>query len=214
MQNEAKKQSPSIELYGFPYNFYEETQKILEQHYPIQTVKDVQLNNLSEIHYAAWATLRASNPETLKKYEPEWDDNELSADVFIANINPNAIYPTWRYAIEVTVNDDIRMLAGVLTVSLPRGGTEKAIRIAYWIGEPFQDKGIGSRAIEKLISMVKATASYRRIEALVVPDNVRSIRILEKAGFEKEGMLRKVLKINGKWEDHNLYSFLIEDLDT
>jgi ribosomal-protein-alanine N-acetyltransferase len=35
-----------------------------------------------------------------------------------------------------------------------------------------------------------------------MPHNIGSIRVLEKAGFEKEGLARKNVKINGKWEDH------------
>lgn len=35
-----------------------------------------------------------------------------------------------------------------------------------------------------------------------MPKNGGSIRVLEKAGFEKEGISRKSVKINGAWEDH------------
>ena len=41
-----------------------------------------------------------------------------------------------------------------------------------------------------------------RIEANVMPRNVRSLRVLKKCGFREEGLARKYLKINGVWEDH------------
>jgi [ribosomal protein S5]-alanine N-acetyltransferase len=41
-----------------------------------------------------------------------------------------------------------------------------------------------------------------RIEAGVMPHNIGSIRVLEKTGFHKEGLSKKNVKINGKWEDH------------
>jgi ribosomal-protein-alanine N-acetyltransferase len=41
-----------------------------------------------------------------------------------------------------------------------------------------------------------------RIEAGVMPHNIGSIRVLEKAGFHKEGLSKKNVKINGRWEDH------------
>jgi ribosomal-protein-alanine N-acetyltransferase len=35
-----------------------------------------------------------------------------------------------------------------------------------------------------------------------MPHNIGSIRVLEKAGFHKEGLSKKNVKINGRWEDH------------
>ncbi|MDF9767149.1 RimJ/RimL family protein N-acetyltransferase [Bacillus velezensis] len=46
------------------------------------------------------------------------------------------------------------------------------------------------------------------IEAGVMPHNKASIRVLEKAGFHKEGIARKNVKINGKWEDHQVLAII------
>ncbi len=35
-----------------------------------------------------------------------------------------------------------------------------------------------------------------------MPDNMASIRVLEKVGFKKEGIAKENVKINGKWTDH------------
>jgi [ribosomal protein S5]-alanine N-acetyltransferase len=35
-----------------------------------------------------------------------------------------------------------------------------------------------------------------------MPRNGASLRVAEKLGFENEGLGKKYLKINGKWEDH------------
>lgn len=47
-----------------------------------------------------------------------------------------------------------------------------------------------------------------RIEAGVLPRNIASQRVLEKNGFEREGLSRKNVEINGVWEDHYLYGRL------
>jgi ribosomal-protein-alanine N-acetyltransferase len=39
-----------------------------------------------------------------------------------------------------------------------------------------------------------------------------SIRVLEKAGFEKEGIARKNVKINDKWEDHQVLAIINEEV--
>ncbi len=50
-----------------------------------------------------------------------------------------------------------------------------------------------------------------RIEAGVMPRNLGSMRVLEKAGFHKEGIARKNVKINGVWEDHQVLAILNPD---
>jgi ribosomal-protein-alanine N-acetyltransferase len=44
-----------------------------------------------------------------------------------------------------------------------------------------------------------------------MPSNPGSIRVLEKAGFQKEGLARKMVEINGKWEDHLMFAVLDEE---
>jgi ribosomal-protein-alanine N-acetyltransferase len=51
-----------------------------------------------------------------------------------------------------------------------------------------------------------------RVEAACIPDNIRSIRVLEKAGFQREGLLRSYLRINGAWQDHYLYARIVDDV--
>jgi RimJ/RimL family protein N-acetyltransferase len=50
-----------------------------------------------------------------------------------------------------------------------------------------------------------------RIEAETNPENIASKRVLEKAGFTKEGLIRKSVFIRGEWRDGILYSILRED---
>ena len=44
-----------------------------------------------------------------------------------------------------------------------------------------------------------------------MPINVASIRVLERNGFRAEGLARRLLKINGTWEDHVLHGLLSEE---
>jgi ribosomal-protein-alanine N-acetyltransferase len=44
-----------------------------------------------------------------------------------------------------------------------------------------------------------------------MPRNVRSIRVLEKAGFRDEGLAERYLLINGVWEDHRMYAITAEE---
>ena len=47
-----------------------------------------------------------------------------------------------------------------------------------------------------------------RLEAACLPSNAASIRLLRRCGFSEEGLARRYLKINGRWEDHLLFGLL------
>ncbi|MEQ9248624.1 MAG: 30S ribosomal protein S5 alanine N-acetyltransferase, partial [Nitratireductor sp.] len=49
------------------------------------------------------------------------------------------------------------------------------------------------------------------LEAACIPDNKRSVGLLEKAGFQREGLLRSYLRIDGTWRDHYLYALVAEE---
>ena len=50
-----------------------------------------------------------------------------------------------------------------------------------------------------------------RLEAACMPHNRGSIRVLEHNGFQREGLARRYLKIDGIWQDHLLYATLVDD---
>ena len=69
-------------------------------------------------------------------------------------------------------------------------------------------------AVRALIPYSFSTLRLHRLEAACIPDNVASVRLLEKTGFKREGYARGYLCINGVWQDHLLYARLKDDVDT
>ena len=53
--------------------------------------------------------------------------------------------------------------------------------------------------------------ALHRVEAACLPSNEPSRRLLERVGFQHEGLARAYLKINGNWADHLLYAVLSTD---
>lgn len=64
------------------------------------------------------------------------------------------------------------------------------------------NKGYMTEAISKGIEIMFDEFKLHRIEANIMPKNIRSMRVVEKLGFYNEGLSKKYLKINGIWEDH------------
>jgi RimJ/RimL family protein N-acetyltransferase len=86
------------------------------------------------------------------------------------------------------------------------------VEIGYWLIPRVRDRGIGSRAVRLLARWAVTEAPLARIEALVVPDNIASQRVLEKAGFRREGHLRSYLVFERQRADALIYSLLPSDL--
>jgi RimJ/RimL family protein N-acetyltransferase len=84
--------------------------------------------------------------------------------------------------------------------------------IGYWLIPRARARGLGSRAVALLARWAVTDAQLARVEALVVPDNIPSQRVLEKAGFRREGHLRSYLVFDGRRADAFIYSLLPSDL--
>jgi ribosomal-protein-alanine N-acetyltransferase len=68
-----------------------------------------------------------------------------------------------------------------------------------------------SRAVRAAATYAFANLRFHRIEAACLPHNERSMRLLERSGFRREGLARAYLRINGAWQDHILYAMLDSD---
>ena len=86
------------------------------------------------------------------------------------------------------------------------------VEIGYWLIPRVRARGLGSRAVALLARWAVTQASLARVEALVAPDNIASQRVLEKAGFYREGHLRSYLVFDSQRADALMYSLLPNDL--
>ncbi|EOD01178.1 Ribosomal-protein-S5p-alanine acetyltransferase [Caldisalinibacter kiritimatiensis] len=70
-----------------------------------------------------------------------------------------------------------------------------------------------TEALKMGIDIAFNELKLHRIEANIMPKNEASLRIVKKLGFYEEGVAKKYLKINGKWEDHIHMVLLNEDIE-
>jgi ribosomal-protein-alanine N-acetyltransferase len=64
------------------------------------------------------------------------------------------------------------------------------------------------RALKTACQWMFAEKGLHRIMAAYIPRNVRSANVLESLGFEKEGLAKQYLLIDGQWQDHVLTSLI------
>ena len=89
-------------------------------------------------------------------------------------------------------------------------GSQAAV-LGYWLGKPFVRRGYMTEAVRATVNFGFDALHLHRIEAATMPNNAASVRVLERNGFRREGFARRLLKINGTWEDHVLHALLFDD---
>jgi len=98
--------------------------------------------------------------------------------------------------------------AGALSFHTIDLADEKA-EIGYWLTASTRGKGVATLATKLMTEYGFNTVGFHRIEALVVSSNHPSLKVLEKAGYQQEGILRDACcQADGSREDMVLYAAL------
>lgn len=87
----------------------------------------------------------------------------------------------------------------------------KSTSIGYWLGETYQGKGLMKNACKAVIDYCFTELNLNRIEIRVATENLKSLAIPEKLGFQREGRLRCVEWLYDKYVDHYVYGLTKED---
>ncbi|OLP58794.1 GNAT family N-acetyltransferase [Xaviernesmea oryzae] len=163
--------------------------------------------------YKAWYRLRSESRAFLEPWEPKWRADEMTEAAFRTRVIRNEQEFNCGQAVPLFLfsRQDDELLGG-LTVGYIRRGAAQCCMIGYWMGTRHAGKGHMSAAVRLTIPYIFSVLQLHRIEAACIPENERSVRLLEKAGFRREGYLRDYLKINGQWRDHLMFSLLPQDI--
>lgn len=87
-----------------------------------------------------------------------------------------------------------------------------AAELGYVLGSKYWGKGVATLVVKQVVKVAFTELPHlERIEALVDVLNVGSQRVLEKAGFQREGLLRKYIIVKGKTRDMFMFSVLSTD---
>ena len=83
-----------------------------------------------------------------------------------------------------------------------------SMEMGYWLGEPFWGRGLTTRAVTAVSDWAFDNYKVVRIFATAFAQNVASMRVLEKSGFLREGILRRSAIKNGVLLDQVMYAKL------
>ncbi len=159
--------------------------------------------------FAAWAELRAQSRDFLKPWEPTWPDDDLTRAAFRRRLRRQVEDMTRDESFTFLIFDAATdALLGGLTIGGVRRGVAQTATLGYWMGARYAGRGRMTRAVAAATRYGFSTLRMHRIEAACLPENVASMTLLERNGFQREGFARAFLKIDGAWRDHVLYALL------
>jgi ribosomal-protein-alanine N-acetyltransferase len=136
-------------------------------------------------------------------YEKQYHETQLGKDLI--SMGNDSLFRLWIFK-----KCDDRKVIGTIGFSNIVKGVFLSCFLGYKLDGDEINKGYMTEAIQKGIDIMFNEFGLHRIEANIMPKNKRSLRVTEKSGFYYEGLAKKYLKINGKWEDH-IHMVLLND---
>jgi len=166
----------------------------------------------TERDWRAYAEVRAASRKFLEPWEPTWPDDALTREAFHRRLRRYAA--DWRddagYSMFVFRRGDAAVIGGISLSNLRRGVAQSG-SLGYWVGASHARQGYMTEVLPLMLEFCFERLQLHRVEAACLPNNEASKRLLIRCGFTEEGYARKYLKINGRWHDHILFAYLVDD---
>ena len=80
--------------------------------------------------------------------------------------------------------------------------------VGYVLHHEYTRKGISYEALQAVLKYGFDVMNLHSIEAIIRPENLASVKLIEKAGFVREGYFKDYIFHNGKFWDETVYSLL------
>lgn len=156
--------------------------------------------------FRTWQRLREASRDHLTPFEPRWAPDANSKREWGIRMR------AWRQAQRdkrgftfLIFARETDMLLGGVAVTNVRWGAARTATLGYWLGADAAGQGFMTEAVKAVCEWAKSDLELARLEAGTVEENARSQRVLERAGFCKEGLAKSYLQIAGERRDHILY---------
>lgn len=145
---------------------------------------------------APWEPVRAAD-----WWEPHAVHDRLSAD--LEDVANDRSLPLW---ISLAEQPD-RIVGSIALRNIVRGAMH-GCHVGYGLAPEAVGHGYMTEALAETVRIAFGELSLHRVEANILPRNERSIHVVERCGFQPEGLCRRYLRIAGRWEDHVRYAVI------
>jgi ribosomal-protein-alanine N-acetyltransferase len=176
----------------------------------------VTLRPLKAGDWEAWREVRIRSRDWLEAWEPLGEpgtpDPITDPEAFKARCG------AWErqrhfdaaYGFGIFLRKAAAFVGEVSLGSVQRGPFQSA-NVGYWIDLEHAGRGYMPEAVAVVLRFAFEELGLHRVEAAIVPRNVKSRRVAEKLGLRDEGTSQRFLQIRGAWEDHVRYAITTEE---
>lgn len=166
---------------------------------------------------AEWSQVRARNAAWLQPWEASNPASQGQLPTFggmVRVLNQQAREAT---ALPFIITERVPgkskpAIAGQLTVSSIMWGSAMSATLGYWVDQDRAGRGIAPTAVAMATDHCFRQLGLHRMEINIRPENVASLRVVEKLGFRDEGLRPRYLHINGQWADHRSFALTAEEV--
>ncbi|SFR19658.1 MULTISPECIES: GNAT family N-acetyltransferase [unclassified Paenibacillus] len=157
--------------------------------------------------------IRRENFDFFKPFEPERPEIyfTLEEQARLISNGLEAAQAGQGYTFGLFLLENNKLIGRMELSGIARGPFQNA-NLGYFVDPAYHGQGYATSAVKDIVRYALNELELHRIQAGVMPRNTPSNRVMEKAGFRREGLALNYLKINGVWEDHVLYAVTAEDL--
>lgn len=176
---------------------------------PILSSKRLIIRVPTERDADAMARFALENREHFAPWDPERTDDYFTADHWkrtLAEDVARAREGTHMQLILIDREHPDSNIVGQCTLSGITRGVFQAAYLGYGLDHRYVGRGLMAEALRVVIDYAFYEMNLHRIMASTMPHNERSLRLLERLGFEREGFAKDYLYLAGAWRDHVLTS--------
>jgi len=112
------------------------------------------------------------------------------------------------YAIEIN-----GVASGGIGVHPGEGVERHSAELGYWVGRAYWGEGIATAAVRALLPHALRELKLYRLQARVFADNPASMKVLERCGFVREAVLRRLVVKHDRLLDMHIYAITRDTLD-
>lgn len=153
------------------------------------------------------------NCELFEKYNPIIPENYYTTDYQRSTLA--AEYRNFLKGKQIRYyiyqKDNPRKIIGTVAFSDIKRGFSNSAVIGYRFGSNYHHQGYATESLERLIHAIFKEECIHRIEAYIQPNNISSKKLIQRLGFQYEGICYAHTMVAQRWEDMERYSIISTD---
>ncbi|WP_025692999.1 GNAT family N-acetyltransferase [Paenibacillus zanthoxyli] len=157
--------------------------------------------------------LRLRNRVVHSRYEPKREESFFTLNgqkqLILQRMEEEELDRAYMFGI---YSSEEKRLIGQITINNIVRGVGQFADLGYFIDHAQQGRGYMTGAVGLAVNYAFQALGLHRLQAAILLHNDASRRVLEKNGFQAEGIARRFLKIDGQWQDHRTYALLADEV--